>query len=438
MNSDLIKRLYSEIDRIPIFDPHTHISHSAPTARSLGEILSYHYYTELCNSAERQSEGWWSPDLSPDELVIRIAGKLPLIANTVQYSWFLSVGETFLGFSRDEMQNPEKLTSLHQLSKKIMEQPDYRRSVLEKSNIKRIYLTNAYTEKLDSLDAELFRPCLRIDPLSYFIDGNVLNEIGEQANVNIDGSRSFDKAVESVFTRFHKKKFAYPSVSAWPNTRIYPVDAVREDAIIRKISGKACLSEHELRDHVAYCFTLIAGLCNRFQVPFHLMIGVDKNVYTHGVESGTDLVDSANSLRGYDYLFNTYPGVSFPTSVLSDTQGLELTSAAWIRHNVFPSGHWWYLNNPTDIRREVARRLEVVPQHKLIGYYSDAYYLEFVLPKFRMYKFVLAQVLAERIETSVIAPNAPILTEDSALLVAYDLLWNNPRTIFNESTHTLP
>jgi glucuronate isomerase len=31
----------------------------------------------------------------------------------------------------------------------------------------------------------------------------------------------------------------------------------------------------------------------------------------------------------------------------------------------------------------------------LIGYYSDAYKLEFILPKFRMYKRVLAQTLAE-------------------------------------------
>ena len=40
--------------------------------------------------------------------------------------------------------------------------------------------------------------------------------------------------------------------------------------------------------------------------------------------------------------------------------------------------------------------LEAVPQTKLIGYYSDMYKLEFALPKFRMYKRVLAKVLAEQ------------------------------------------
>jgi glucuronate isomerase len=40
--------------------------------------------------------------------------------------------------------------------------------------------------------------------------------------------------------------------------------------------------------------------------------------------------------------------------------------------------------------------LEAVPATKQIGYYSDMYKLEFGLPKFRMYKRVLAKVLAER------------------------------------------
>ena len=37
-----------------------------------------------------------------------------------------------------------------------------------------------------------------------------------------------------------------------------------------------------------------------------------------------------------------------------------------------------------------------MPQTKQIGYYSDAYKLEFVLPKFAMYKRILAKLLADR------------------------------------------
>jgi glucuronate isomerase len=37
-----------------------------------------------------------------------------------------------------------------------------------------------------------------------------------------------------------------------------------------------------------------------------------------------------------------------------------------------------------------------VPQTKQIGYYSDVYKLEFALPKWAMYKRILARILAER------------------------------------------
>jgi len=37
-----------------------------------------------------------------------------------------------------------------------------------------------------------------------------------------------------------------------------------------------------------------------------------------------------------------------------------------------------------------------VPQTKQIGYYSDAYKLEFVLPKFDMYRRILANILGEQ------------------------------------------
>ena len=60
------------------------------------------------------------------------------------------------------------------------------------------------------------------------------------------------------------------------------------------------------------------------------------------------------------------------------------------------NGHWWYSNTPTFIEHDAAARLEAVPRTKQIGYYSDMYKLEFALPKFAMYKRILAKVLAER------------------------------------------
>jgi glucuronate isomerase len=145
-----------------------------------------------------------------------------------------------------------------------------------------------------------------------------------------------------------------------------------------------------------FVFWTLAEFCAEFGLPFDLMIGVNRGVYEDGVYQGRDLYDSRVSLLQYRELFNAFPRVVFPVSVLASVTNQELVSYAWIFPNVVTSGHWWYSNTPAYIERDLSARLEAVPQTKQIGYYSDMYKLEFALPKFNMYKRVLAKVLAEK------------------------------------------
>ena len=125
------------------------------------------------------------------------------------------------------------------------------------------------------------------------------------------------------------------------------------------------------------------------------MLGVNRRVYEGGVFQGQDLFDKRVSLIQYRELFNAFPQVTFPLSVLAQISNQELVSYSWIFPNVVTNGHWWYSNIPTYIEIDTRARLEAVPRSKQIGYYSDMYKLEFALPKFRMYRRVLAKVLAE-------------------------------------------
>ena len=125
------------------------------------------------------------------------------------------------------------------------------------------------------------------------------------------------------------------------------------------------------------------------------MIGVNRRVYRDGVYQGQDLFDQRTSLIQYAELFNAFPEVTFCVSVLSSGQNQELASYSWIFPNVVTSGHWWYSNIPAYIEQDARARLQAVPKTKQIGYYSDMYKLEFGLPKYNMYRRVLAKVLAD-------------------------------------------
>ena len=171
-------------------------------------------------------------------------------------------------------------------------------------------------------------------------------------------------------------------------------------------------------------FWAIAQSCRDFQLPFDLMIGVKRRVYDHGVYQGQDLFDQRTSLIQYAELFNAFPEVTFPISVLTSVQNQELASYAWIFPNVVTSGHWWYSNVPVYLERDTRARLQAVPKTKQIGYYSDMYKLEFGLPKYNMYRRILAKVLAEDFVRS------GVTDEKGAVDLGRQILRENVRRIF--------
>lgn len=175
-----------------------------------------------------------------------------------------------------------------------------------------------------------------------------------------------------------------------------------------------------------FVFWTLAQLCSQFRLPFDLMIGVNRGVYPAGVFQGQDLYDSRVSLIQYRELFNAFPSVKFPVSVLASVTNQELVSYSWIFPNVITNGHWWYSNTPSFIQRDLTARLEAVPRSKQIGYYSDAYKLEFVLPKFDMYRRILSGVLAEQF----VGENG--WSEERAIELGHQVLRGNVDRLFQQ------
>ena len=170
---------------------------------------------------------------------------------------------------------------------------------------------------------------------------------------------------------------------------------------------------------------MLAEYCRSFNLPFDLMIGVNRRVYENGVCQGQDLFDQRTSLIQYAKLLNAFPQVPFCISVLSSGQNQELVSYSWIFPNMITSGHWWYSNIPAYIEFDARARLQAVPKTKQLGYYSDMYKLEFALPKYNMYRRILAQILAD----DFVRPR--IYAAPQAIQMARLLLRDNVRWIFN-------
>src|SRR5437764_1655377 len=97
LHDRLAQDLYADICQIPIIDPHTHINPHQPAARSLDDILGYHYYTELAHSAG-MDKGPLAANTDVRERIRAIVYHMSFYDNTAQYQWFLEIARAFLDF----------------------------------------------------------------------------------------------------------------------------------------------------------------------------------------------------------------------------------------------------------------------------------------------------------------------------------------------------
>lgn len=389
--------IYEELAALRLTDPHTHINPHSAASTTLADLLGYHYYTELAHSAGMPKSQIEEPDIGPRELVRRLVENLSPLENTAQYRWLVEICRMFFGFDEDRIDS-SNWESLYESAERVMSNADWPQMVLDQSNVEAVFLTNDFDDALSGFDTDKYIPCLRTDDLVFHLaKPETRSRLQECTQIELDGSLSSLRAsLRQRFEHFVGNGARACAISLPPTFSPAPVSDGRADIALGQVLRHSQLADEAHKDALARrVFWTLAELCDEFGLPFDLMIGVNRGVYRDGVFQGQDLYDSRVSLTQYSELFNTFPDVKFPVSVLASVTNQELVSHAWIFPNVITNGHWWYSNTPSFIARDALARLEAVPQTKQIGYYSDAYKLEFVWPKFDMYRGVLADVLAD-------------------------------------------
>jgi glucuronate isomerase len=410
----LVRDVTTALDAIPIIDPHSHIDPLAPVSKSIDDILGYHYYTELAHSAGMSQEPL-AKEVSPRDRVREIVRHMDRYDNTAQYAWFVDIARNFLGFQGTRLAANDA-DKLFDAAEKTFGQKDWEQQVFAKTKLEKIFLTNEFDDPLEGFDTSKYVPCLRTDSLVFHLDrADTRDRLEKATGVRVTDAGSLRMAIARLFMHFTRKGAKACAISLPPDFEPAHYD---DEYIYEQIRF------HDFRDIAPGVFWIIAEFCREFRLPFDLMIGVNRRVYLNGVYQGQDLFDQRTSLIQYRRLFNAFPEVTFPISVLTSGQNQELVAYSWIFPNVVPNGHWWYSNIPAYIRKDLGERLQAVPKTKLIGYYSDAYKLEFVLPKYAMYRRVLAGVLADEF----VRPG--LMSETEAVALGTRVLRDNVRETF--------
>lgn len=394
MADQATQEILSELESLRLIDPHTHINPLSAASTTLADIMGYHYYTELAHSAGLAKARIEEPGISPKEKVARLVPWLETIENTAQYSWLLEMCRVFFDFPHDRI-TESNWESLYDTSLAKMQSGNWEQQVLDRSGLDQVYLTNDFDDPLSGFDTRFYVPCLRTDDLVFHL---TKPEVRERLQTCADSSpsdaASLKDAIGRIFSHFVTNNVRACAISLPPDFAPGPVAAATADDVVGRVFAGRELSNDDQISLSHFVFWSLAEFCAEHHLPFDLMIGVNRRVFEDGVFQGQDLYDKRVSLIQYKAVLNAFPQVTFPISVLSETSNQELVSYAWIFPNVVTNGHWWYSNIPVFIEKDTSARLQALPKTKQIGYYSDMYKLEFALPKFAMYRRILASVLS--------------------------------------------
>jgi len=308
-------------------DPHSHIDPHAPAARSLADILGYHYYTELAHSAGVARESIEGPGLAPEERVERIVAGLGPLTNTIQHAWLMEIAADLFGFDEPTLDR-SNWRRLADLVASHTSRPEWEETVLARNRMEAVFLTNDFDDPLEGFDTTTYVPCLRVDELVFHTGKPGVLERLERSSGTATGDRAgVHRAIAALAERFIRRGARAAAISLPPDFRPWQPEAQAAEralATVRREGPGAPAADRAVV--AADLFWRVAECCDAGRLPFDLMIGVRRAVYPGGVHQGQDLLDGRLSLADYAPLFNAFPRVAFPVSVLSHPLNHELVS----------------------------------------------------------------------------------------------------------------
>lgn len=413
MDMELFNELFSEIERIPMIDIHSHVDIDTPAAGDLSDIALYnHLQTELKSAgvAHEALEG------SGPARVNAILPHLSKIRNTSTYWCLTQILEDV--YDTGPLHEAD-IQSLQEKVSKTAADLNWPKTVLDKANVSRVFITADWRSRMPA-KSECFIPILRLDSLINELHfPRTLDRLNEVADMTIYEAGDLKKAVNAIFEK--AVAAGAVGVSASFNPQIDFEDGSRDSA--DRILSLVMLGQKTNRDDRralrSYVMRVVLEACAEHRLPFQLMLGVRRPVADDRVISAFE----PEMMAGYAALFSRHPRVRFDVFVSNEILAHELAVISGIYRNVYASGYWWYLSVPTHIRKMIRERIEMLPMNKSCGFFSDAYCVEWVYGKSRLIRREMAFALAEMVTEHY-------LTEGDAIEIAKQYFEENPKRLY--------
>jgi len=436
--AEIVKKLEEGLAEVPAFDVHTHLVGGELGAKGLHDILLYHMvisdlYAAGCPAGARLTQYPGRPTEEEAHARIKEAvAYLPQIRNTSCY-W---LQRTILA-DLYRWKEPITADNWRELDAMIRERANDRawhHAILDRAHIKRTCTELARRGKGED-DARL----------QYALEWGFFTRCqwGEFDTALWELERCWDKTPESpapiggesrpvpertirTLADVHAALDHY--VSAIPYDRILSTAThLSTDIDYRLVSESQMEKALAARDHAGlaerdtYASFINEEFLTRLErygpsIVFQFSFGAEPLPF----ETGSRL--SQRTIAQVGEMISRHPKLRFQCFLSNRHANQSMCTLARELPNLSLCGYWWHNFFPDTIRQVMTERLEMLPVNKQVGFFSDAYCVEWAYGKAWLIRKLMARSLARMVERGQ-------YTSVEAIDVARAILYETPQTL---------
>lgn len=394
--SQLRSRLLEEISKVSAVDSHTFVDPLRPTARGLEDILSHPPFAELLQAVGYGAAlGHLEP--SPAERSIELQTALARIENTLAHGWLLELSRGLFGQGDPDLCEADACSSIPGLWRRSAERlssSGWDANLRYQMGVERLLVECAFDHPLEGFDPKVYVPSLRADELVFGLqDPGVIERLREVTRSDVGNAQCLRAAQGETANRFARRGARAICLSPPADFSPAAAPASPPEALVRRGLSGAALTLRETQELQNFAFWCLLERCLEERLVVQLCLGESRPRITRGLVCEGRLPVRSPGPGAYRAAFLAFPEVTFSVSAPGDDREVEIAAYASRLPNVVTPGRWT-LSGGQALAADLRTRLDTVPKTKLIGYPTDAFCLESMLPRLRHQRRVLSEVLA--------------------------------------------
>jgi hypothetical protein len=434
----VVQHLEEALAEVPTLDIHTHLIGGKLGARGLHDVLLYHMvvsdlYAAGCPSGARLTQFPQRP--SREEAHARIQETIPFlphISNTSSFWGVRIILRDLYGWK--EAITADNWRKLDDLIRERADDRAWHHLILDRVNIQRTGTEIARRGNGEddarlqyALEWGFFTRCQwgEFDTALYELERCWGRKPESPSPIGAGGRPSTERTIKSL-ADVHAAIQHY--VSAIPFEQVIATathistdidfqsvsDSEMESALTRR--KQAGSSERDIYASYVHEHFLTALEQHASKIVFQFSFGAEPLPF----ETGSRL--NQRTIAQLAEMIGRHPKLRFQCFLSSRHANQSLCTLARELPNFSLAGYWWHNFFPDVIRQVMAERLDMLPANKQIGFFSDAYCVEWTYAKAIIVRKQLARVLAERISQEQ-------FTRDESLMIARAILYESPQSL---------